>query len=287
MQIFTKTSDLRTKLQATKATGKRIGLVPTMGALHLGHLSLIEKIRIHCDQIVVTIFVNPLQFHNKSDFENYPNSIFQDQRILREYQVDYLFSPGKDEIYPGRNLTRLSVNDFSERFEGRDRPGHFEGVATVVAKLFNIVQPDVAIFGEKDFQQLRLIEQIVSDLHFPIEILRGEIVREQDGLAMSSRNVRLSIAGRAAALVLSKAIKEVLSKAAQGERDAAKLCSYAGAMISAEKLAKLRYAEIVDSEGLNEVDRLRPNHKYRLLLAAEIEAVRLIDNSEIYIGDTR
>jgi pantoate--beta-alanine ligase len=278
--IIAKTvSDLRQQL-AAKRTGK-IGFVPTMGYLHQGHISLVEIARQHSDVTVASIFVNPTQFNNPEDFEKYPLDLERDRTLLEQAGVDFLFLPSPAEIYGDSKHFQTWVNNdgLSISWEGEQRPGHFRGVCTVVSMLFNIVQPDTAVFGEKDFQQLRIIEQMVKDLHFPIEIMRGATVRESDGLAMSSRNVRLSSEARAASLAISKGLFAAQNAFAGGENSAETLRGIVLNELAEQALITPEYVGCVCEQSLAPLDVI--DNDARLLVAAQVDGVRLIDNCAV------
>ena len=265
--------------QATRrarAEGRVVGLVPTMGALHAGHLSLVEAARRDASPVVVSIFVNPKQFGTQEDLAAYPRPIEDDQAQLERMGVDFLFAPPVEEIYPQGFRTAVNVEGLSDRLEGRVRPGHFRGVSTVVLKLLEIVTPQFAYFGRKDAQQLRIIRQMAADLALDAEIVSCPIVREADGLAMSSRNAYLSPAERGAAPVLHRALDAARRAIASGEHDAGRLMQAMRGVLSAEPLAAPDYAEIVDADSFESVTRLRGT--CLALLAARIGTTRLIDN---------
>lgn len=259
-----------------RAEGRVIGLVPTMGALHAGHLSLVEAARRDASPIVVSIFVNPKQFEPKEDLAKYPRPIENDQAQLERMGVDFLFAPSVEEMYPQGFRTSVNVEGLSDRLEGRARPGHFRGVATVVLKLFEIVAPQFAYFGRKDAQQLRIIRQMAADLALDTEIVSCPIVRESDGLAMSSRNAYLSPAERRAATALHRALDAARQAIAGGERDAARLAQAMRGVLAGEPLVSPDYAEIVDADSFEPVTFLRG--ACLALLAARIGPARLIDN---------
>lgn len=256
--------------------GGRLGFVPTMGALHEGHLSLLERARQQCAPVAVSIFVNPLQFGPAEDYHRYPRHPERDRRLLEQSGVDVLFAPSVEELYPSGYATYVVVEGLSERLEGRSRPGHFRGVATVVAKLLMILQPDVAFFGRKDAQQARIVQQLVRDLHLDTELVICPIVREPDGLACSSRNVYLQGDERRAATVLYRALQTARALIEAGERDAARVRAAVLAVVQAEPLARLDYAEIVQAESFEPVSVVGPN--CYVLLAVWIGTTRLIDN---------
>jgi len=256
--------------------GKSLGLVPTMGALHEGHLSLVRTAKARCDVVAVSIFVNPLQFGPNEDLGKYPRTYQRDVELLEKEGVDILFSPSPEEMYPAGAVTYVTVEGLSDKLCGKSRPGHFRGVTTVVAKLFHIVQPDCAFFGQKDAAQIAIIRRMVCDLNIPVEIVICPIVREPDGLAMSSRNAYLSPQDRKSALVLHAFLKQISSQFDQGERDAAALIAAGKKVFSLEPAVCLDYLEIVDPDTLNPVERL--NGPSLAAVAAYVGSTRLIDN---------
>jgi pantoate--beta-alanine ligase len=262
-----------------RAAGRTIGFVPTMGYLHEGHLSLVRESTERCGATVVSIFVNPAQFGPGEDLQRYPRDIERDAARLERERVDALFVPAAEEIYPPGYKTYAEVEDFQDRLCGRTRPGHFRGVATIVLKLFNIVRPDIAFFGAKDAQQAVIIEKMVRDLDLDIEIAVRPIVREPDGLAMSSRNTYLSPDERKAARVLSRSLAEAERLVREGERDAARLAGRMKDIIAGEPLARIDYAEIVAAGSLEPVAEVRGDTL--ILLAVFIGRTRLIDNVRI------
>ena len=258
------------------AEGRSTGFVPTMGALHAGHLSLVRAALAESQPVIASIFVNPTQFGPSEDFQKYPRTLEADSKKLEDAGVDYLFAPEASEIYPPGFRTWVNVEGLSERLEGRVRQGHFRGVTTVVLKLLDIVQPQKAFFGRKDAQQARIIRQMARDLHLDTEIVVCPIVREADGLAMSSRNAYLNPDERRAATILFRALDGARVSIARGERDALRLTAAMRDAVRTEPLAELDYAEIVDAETLEPVTRLRG--ACLALLAVRIGSVRLIDN---------
>jgi pantoate--beta-alanine ligase len=258
------------------AEGRPVGFVPTMGALHGGHMSLVQAARAECQPVIASIFVNPSQFAPGEDLEKYPRTFAADRARLEEAGVGYLFAPEAAEMYPPGFRTWVNVDGLSDRLEGRVRPGHFRGVTTVVLKLLEIVRPQKAFFGRKDAQQARLIQQMTHDLHLDSEIVVCPIVREADGLAMSSRNAYLSPDERRAATVLHRALDAARVAIERGERDALRLAAAIREIVRREPLAQLDYAEVVDAESLETVTRLRG--ACLALLAARLGAIRLIDN---------
>ena len=266
------------QIAAEARRGERLlGLVPTMGALHEGHLSLVREAQRQCAPVVVSIFVNPTQFGPAEDFKKYPRTMEADRAALQKLGVDYIFAPAAEEMYPAGFRTTVNVDGLSERLEGRSRPGHFRGVATVVLKLFEIVQPRMAFFGRKDAQQARVLQQMARDLNLDAEIVVCPIVREADGLAMSSRNAYLSAAERSAALVLSRSLERAKREIENGERDVVRLAAALRGVIAGERGVDLDYAEIVDADTLEPAMTLRkPAY---ILLAAKVGTTRLIDNA--------
>jgi pantoate--beta-alanine ligase len=259
-----------------RAENRVIGFVPTMGALHAGHLSLIERARRECDPVYASIFVNPKQFGPQEDFAKYPRMMETDSEKLSAAKVHALFLPEAAEMYPPGFSTYVNVEGLSDRLEGRTRPGHFRGVTTVVLKLLEIVQPNFAYFGRKDAQQARLISAMARDLNLDTEIILGPIIRESDGLAMSSRNVYLNSAERVSAGVLHRALGAARDQMVAGERRTPQLQETMRTIFAAEPLARVDYAEIVDAQTFEQVARIaRPCY---ILLAAYLGKTRLIDN---------
>jgi pantoate--beta-alanine ligase len=278
--IIARTQDeLRRTLDVWRAAGERIGFVPTMGALHAGHLSLVRLARGPAGgatKVVASVFVNPTQFGPSEDFNRYPRQPEKDGAMLAEAGCDLLFLPGVETIYPPGNATFVEPAGAAEGLEGACRPGHFRGVATVVCALFNLVRADVAVFGEKDAQQLAVIRQMVRDLHLPVEIVPGPTVREADGLAMSSRNAYLSPEERRAATVLHRSLRAAETVIAQGERRGDAVRERLREILNTEPLARVEYAEVVDAESFQPVETLRG--RLVLPLAVRIGGTRLIDN---------
>jgi pantoate--beta-alanine ligase len=256
-----------------------LGFVPTMGALHEGHLSLVREAKKLCSPIVASIFVNPTQFGPTEDFQKYPRAFETDRVALENLGVDYLFAPKPEDIYPRDFRTAVFVEGLSDKLEGKARPGHFRGVTTVVAKLFEIVQPSFAYFGRKDAQQVRIIQQMARDLNMDAEVMVCPILREPDGLAMSSRNAYLSVRDRNAATVIYGALDAVRQRICAGERDAVSLLVALRQTMDMEKNLQLDYAEIVDAETFESVPSLRKN--CYVLVAARAGTTRLIDNAYI------
>ena len=254
-----------------------LGLVPTMGALHEGHLSLVRAAQQQCSPVVVSIFVNPKQFGPGEDFQKYPRTLDQDRAVLERLGVDYLFAPSIEEMYPVGFRTAVLVEGLSDRLEGRSRPGHFRGVTTVVLKLLEIVQPRIAFFGRKDAQQARIIQQMAADLNLESEIVLRPIVREPDGLALSSRNAYLNGSDRAAATVLYRSLDALRREITDGQRDATHLLTVLRRVSDTEPRVALDYAEIVDADTFESVVSLRKT--CYVLIAACVGGTRLIDNA--------
>jgi pantoate--beta-alanine ligase len=269
--------ELRTTLDYERSVGRSVGFVPTMGYLHEGHASLMERAADNTDVVVASIFVNPLQFGPNEDFGAYPRDLARDVELAAAADVDLLFVPPAEEMYPeGRVLTTVSVAGVSEGLDGASRPGHFDGVATVVAKLFAIVGPCRAYFGEKDFQQLAVVRRMVADLSLPVAVVGCPTVREPDGLAMSSRNSYLTPEERAAAPVVHRALRAGVQAVEQGERDPAAVRAAMAAVVAGQPLGRLDYVAVVDAESLAVPDVLSGN--LRLLAAVRFGRARLIDN---------
>lgn len=262
-----------------KAITKTIGFVPTMGALHPGHLSLVKLAKQKCDVVIVSIFVNQKQFNNAQDFEKYPNTIEQDISMLEAAGVDVLFNPFASEIYSADFKTSVIISDLTDELCGKTRPGHFDGVALVVSKLFNIIKPDFAFFGEKDFQQLQIIRRLVQDLNFDLQIVAGETLRESDGLAMSSRNLRLSQNARSIAPEIYKNLTKAKEKVLQNSgKNIELILQEVSQNLLKSGFDKIDYAEVCDVDNLKPIKVFDAKIKVRLFVAAFIEGVRLIDN---------
>ncbi len=270
---------MRAWAAAERAAGHRIALVPTMGALHAGHVALMREGRQRAERVVVSIFVNPLQFDRRDDFEGYPRAMAEDVAVCTEAGVDLVYAPSPEAMYPAGFQTTVEVGTLAAPLCGRTRPGHFRGVTTVVAKLFNAVRPDLALFGEKDFQQLAVIRRMALDLDFGIEIVGVPTVREADGLALSSRNRRLDARGRAAAGCIPRALAAAAAAAAAGERRGEALLAAATAVIAAEPAARLEYAELRHPDTLESVSTV--DAPTLLAVAVWVDGVRLIDNRVI------
>ena len=274
MKIFTTKTELQQYLQAAKGNGKTIGLVATMGALHQGHLSLIAQAQQQCDLVVCSIFVNPTQFNDPKDLEKYPRPIEADIEKLQQAHCDILFAPAVNEVYAGNEQWHLNIGELEYLLEGKFRPGHYQGVTQVVFKLFDLIMPDVAFFGQKDYQQVLVINQMVKLLSLQVKVVMSPILRETDGLAMSSRNIHLTLEGRKHALVLSKTLKWV--KDNFNADDIAELKTRAENMIANEPDVELAYFEIADGESLHAANKTTLN--IVALVAAKVGATRLIDN---------
>ncbi|HEX8137522.1 MAG TPA: pantoate--beta-alanine ligase [Pyrinomonadaceae bacterium] len=256
---------------------KTIGLVPTMGALHEGHLSLVREARRMCDVVVVSVFVNPTQFGPGEDFANYPRDLTHDAGVLTDYNVDYIFAPTAEEIYPKNFSTYVTVEGLSEQMEGVSRPGHFRGVATVVTILLNIVRPDFAFFGQKDAQQTVIVKRLVRDLAFETEIVVLPTVREERGLALSSRNTYLNGEEHDAAQVIYRALMHAKQVYKDGERNGSRLAGVVRSAIEAEPRARIDYISITDADTLEKLDKL-DDRTVLISVAAYIGKTRLIDN---------
>jgi pantoate--beta-alanine ligase len=276
VKICTSIAEARAASRQIRAERKRLGLVPTMGALHAGHLSLVRAAKARCAAVVVSIFVNPTQFGPKEDFAKYPRPFESDCAVLEKEGADMIFAPTADEMYAKGEITWVTVEGPSEKLDGRSRPGHFRGVTTVVAKLFHGIEPEVAFFGQKDAAQLAVIRRMVRDLNFPVEIVSCPIVREPDGLAMSSRNAYLSPKERCSALVLNRSLQEVEKAFRGGERDARALVQSGRAVLAQEPEVRLDYFEIVDPETLDPL--AAASGKSLVAVAAYVGSTRLIDN---------
>lgn len=276
MEIYKNIQEMKSYLKEMRKEGKKIGFVPTMGYLHEGHLSLIRRAAVENDLVVVSIFVNPRQFGPGEDFERYPRNIEQDIRLSQVAGANVLFVPGINEMYPEGFNTYVEVKQLTDTLCGKSRPGHFLGVTTVVNKLFHIVNPDRAYFGQKDAQQVIVIQRMVKDLNMDVEVVVCPIVREEDGLAMSSRNVYLNSEERGQAIVLFHALNMAKERIEQGERDAMRLKKQIEMMIQQQPLANIDYVSIVDGENLEEVKEI--NHKVLIALAVKFGTTRLIDN---------
>jgi pantoate--beta-alanine ligase len=276
MKLINTIDEMRTFRTATRRSGKRLGLVPTMGALHEGHLSLVRTARDKSDVVAVSIFVNPTQFGPNEDFAKYPRNMESDSKMLDRERVDVIFTPSVDDMYPTGAITWVTVDGMSDRLCGKSRPGHFRGVTTIVAKLFHIIEPDAAFFGQKDAAQVAIIRRMVRDLDMPVEIEVGAIVREPDGLALSSRNAYLNPQERKSALVLHHSLRDAQQLFERGERSSEKLIAAGKQEFSREPQARLDYFEIVDPGSLEPVTTI--SNRTLIAVAAFIGNTRLIDN---------
>ena len=276
MKVLETVDQMRAACYALKRDAKRLGFVPTMGALHAGHLSLVRAARQHCQAVAVSIFVNPTQFGPNEDFSKYPRPFERDKQLLEAEKVDLIFAPPVAEMYPAGAKTYVHVEEMSKKLCGRSRPGHFRGVTTVVNKLFNIVEPDLAFFGQKDAAQCAILRRMVRDLAMRVEIIVCPIVRETDGLALSSRNAYLSPAERKQATILHRALMRVQFLADKGERSGDKLIAAARDVFGEEPDVRLDYIEIVDNESLEPVPDV--SRGALVAVAAFVGTTRLIDN---------
>ena len=276
-EVVRRVAELRQAMARRRFAGSQIGFVPTMGALHEGHVTLMRRSVSECDATVVSVFVNPLQFGPREDLSAYPRDFDRDVALTESAGVGLVFAPSVEEMYPEPLLTTVSVSDISEPFEGESRPTHFAGVTTVVAKLFNLVGPCRAYFGDKDWQQLTVVKRMVADLSFDVDVVGCETVRERDGLALSSRNAYLEPAERAAAPVLHRALRAGANAIEGGERDPARVVAWMTKVIDAEPLASLDYVAVVDTATLAVVPKPLTGD-LRLLGAARFGKARLIDN---------
>ena len=283
MKIIESPEEMQRLALELKAAGKTIGFVPTMGFLHAGHLSLMRTARAKADVLVASVFVNPTQFGPNEDLEAYPRDLARDETLCEDVGVDYLFYPTPANMYADDASVWVDEERLSSTLCGAARPGHFRGVCTVVLKLFNIVQPHFAVFGKKDAQQLRVLRRMVRDLNIPVEICAGEIVRESDGLAMSSRNSRLSASERAHALCLRAALDRCKAMFEAGERDGVELKVRMREVIERTETATVDYIEIVDDETLQSLDHI--DGKALVALAVQFAGARLIDNMELDPAD--
>jgi pantoate--beta-alanine ligase len=276
LPVLTTPAAMRQFSDDGKRAGRRIGLVPTMGALHAGHLALVAEAQRHADLVVVSIFVNPLQFNRRDDFEQYPRPIDDDVARCRAAGVDAVYAPTAAVMYPDGFQTHVEPGPLAEPLEGAGRPGHFRGVTTVVTKLFGAVQPHVAVFGQKDFQQLAVVRRMCRDLDFGVDIVGLPTVREPDGLALSSRNVRLTAAQRAAAVCVPAGLRAAQLAATAGERDSGALLRVATEPVHNEPMARLEYCRLVDPDTLT--DLVTVEEQAVLVAAVWFGEVRLIDN---------
>ncbi len=277
MEIINRRQRMFSIARKLRREAKTVGFVPTMGALHEGHLTLVKEARQMCDVVIVSIFVNPTQFNDKADLEKYPRDLTSDAAILAEYEVDYIFAPEQHEIYPDGFSTYVNVEGLTDALEGSSRPGHFRGVATVVTILFNTVRPDLAFFGQKDAQQVAVIKRLTNDLRFETEIIVIPTVREESGLAMSSRNELLSPEQRQKAVVIIDALREAKIAFKKGERNASSLAQIVTSRIATEPMARLDYVAIVERDSLQHVEKIGDDETL-IVTAVYFGDVRLIDN---------
>ncbi|MFN3134857.1 MAG: pantoate--beta-alanine ligase [Candidatus Kryptonium sp.] len=283
MRIIKKVKEMQKVADDLRKEGKIIGVVPTMGYLHEGHLSLIRLAKEKSDVVITTIFVNPLQFAPHEDYNKYPRDFERDVMLAQSAGCDIIFYPSVEEMYPENFLTYVEVEKLTKVLEGEFRPTHFRGVTTVVTKLFNITKPHIAIFGQKDAQQALIIKQMVRDLNFDIEIIVAPIVREPDGLAMSSRNVYLSESERKDATVLYESLKLAEKLISEGERNPEVICSKMEELIKSKPTARIDYIAIVEPNTLERVQELIEGNEYLIALAVRIGSTRLIDNTLVKV----
>ena len=276
MQVATTIAEIRTWVRETHAAGKTVGFVPTMGALHAGHISLIQAAARQCDSVVVSIFVNPTQFGPGEDFAKYPRPLKRDLALCEQHGVDAVFAPSRDEMYPRENLTWVTVEKVSEPLCGRFRPGHFRGVATVCTKLFNIVGADAAFFGQKDAQQVAVIQRMVADLNLPLEIVVCPTVREPDGLAMSSRNQYLRPQERKEATVIYRSLQRSAELIRGGETTIARIAEQMQEVLGQVPALQVEYVSIVDAASLEDLPRVQG--RVLVAVAGRLGSTRLIDN---------
>jgi pantoate--beta-alanine ligase len=276
MLVATTIAEIRAWVRKTRAAGKTVGFVPTMGALHIGHVSLIQAAAARCDCVVVSLFVNPTQFGPGEDFEKYPRPLEKDLAICEQNGVDAVFAPSPGEMYPRENLTWVTVEKVSEPLCGRFRPGHFRGVATVCTKLFNIVGADLAFFGQKDAQQVAVIQRMVADLNMPLEIVVGPTIREPDGLAVSSRNQYLSPQERKEATVIYRSLQTSAELIRAGEKDAARITARMREVLGQVPALRVEYVSVVDAASLEDLPRVRG--RVLVAVAGRLGSTRLIDN---------
>jgi pantoate--beta-alanine ligase len=276
MDIVRRARAMNDACSAARAAGKIVGFVPTMGALHEGHVALVRRVKAQADLTAVSIFVNPTQFNSSEDFARYPRDLSSDADVLVREGVDLLFAPEPDEMFPQNAVTFVEVAGLSDKLEGKSRPGHFRGVATVVTKLFEIVTPDIAAFGQKDAQQALIVKTLVRDLMMNVEVLVLPTKREPDGLAMSSRNVLLGVEERRAAGAIPRALEAATAAVAAGERNAEGVLAAARAVLGVEPLLRVDYLELVDTERLDPVATVQ--RETLLVVAVSAGTTRLIDN---------
>ena len=278
MKIITTIHEMQQTVDELRQIRKKLGVVPTMGYLHEGHLSLIHLAKQHADVVITTLFVNPAQFGPTEDFDKYPRDFGRDKKLAESAGTDILFAPSNEEMYPAGYLTVVDVGRITTVLEGKIRPTHFRGVTTVIAKLFNITKPDVAVFGQKDAQQAIVIQQMVRDLNFDVRIMIAPIVRESEGLAMSSRNVYLSEVERKESVVLHQSLQLAKKLIEYGERNCSLIISEMKKLISANLSAKIDYISITEAETLEELSVLQDGNQALISLAVRFGTTRLIDN---------
>jgi len=284
LETVTTIAGLRDRLKPARRAGKSIGLVPTMGYLHRGHASLVDRARAENDVVVTSVFVNPLQFGPNEDFARYPRDLDADRKLLAAHGADIVFAPAVEEMYARPIVTHIEVESLSARMEGERRPGHFRGVATVVGKLFNIVQPDRAYFGEKDYQQLQVIRHMVADLSFQLDIVGVPTVRDADGVALSSRNVYLSADERAAAPVLSRSLAAAAEAIGAGVMEPDRIEAIIRGVLDAEPLAEPDLVAIAAADTLEPIDPKAPPSAIALMIAVRIGRTRLIDQRVVAVS---
>lgn len=283
MKIIQSPAEIQRLADLLRCQGKRIGVVPTMGYLHEGHASLMRIARSQSDAVISTLFVNPLQFAPSEDFSRYPRDLDRDTRIAESAGTDFLFTPADADLYPPEYCTQVSVSNLSSLLEGKFRPTHFRGVTTIVAKLFNLTKPHLAVFGQKDIQQVVILGKMVKDLNFDIEIVVGPIVREPDGLAMSSRNVYLTESDRKQSTVLNRSLRLAEADISSGEKNPARILGKMRELISAQPAARIDYVAISDPASLLDVPALKPSTEVIVSLAVRFGSTRLIDNTVVTV----
>lgn len=276
MEIFTKISEIQNEIRKEKLAGKSVGFVPTMGYLHEGHASLLQKARAENDIVVLSIFVNPLQFGPKEDLATYPRDFERDKQVALNHNVDFIFHPSVEEMYPKAQSVTVIVRDRTDVLCGKSRPGHFDGVATVLTKLFNIVMPDRAYFGQKDAQQVAVVDGLVNDFNFPIKLVAGETIREEDGLAKSSRNVNLTESERKQAPAIYQSLQQAKKAILNGEKNPKSIIDSIESFLSAETEGSIDYVEIYSYPELKPLERIFG--KIIIAVALKFSKVRLIDN---------
>ncbi|HJV31619.1 MAG TPA: pantoate--beta-alanine ligase [Bacillales bacterium] len=282
MKIITTVKEMQAEISKQKAMSKSIGFVPTMGFLHEGHLTLMKQARQENDIVVISIFVNPTQFGPNEDYETYPRDFERDRKVAIEAKIDYLFYPSVEEMYPNPPSIKVLVNDRVDVLCGKSRPGHFDGVATVLIKLFNIMMPTRAYFGKKDAQQVAVVDGLISDFHFPIELVPVDIVREEDGLAKSSRNVKLTSEERKQAPVLYKSLEMAKAAIMNGERNPSRICDLIAKVIHEETSGTIDYVEVYSYPNLKQLEKIAGS--IIIAIAVKFSTVRLIDNVMLKIN---